>query len=162
MNQSWQGNKKFFLAAFLLSILSLWCPIAGAVPNPVAFITSISPVSASPDGADFTLTVNGANFVPASTINWDSTALMTTYVSAKQLTATVTAALIASGGTGWITVSNPGAPQSNVFYLPVANSISTINVATLSATVGCSPYRLAEGDFNGDGFSFVPSRPETG
>ena len=117
MNQSRQGNKKFFLAAFLLSILSLWCPIAGAVTNPVAFITSISPVSAPPGGADFTLTVNGANFVPASTINWDSTALMTTYVSAKQLTATVTAALIAIGGTGWITVSNPGAPQSNVFLL---------------------------------------------
>ncbi len=146
-----QANGRMFLGALVLMIFGLWVPQAGATNNPVPLITSISPVSAAPGGASFTLTVNGANFVSTSTVNWGSTALSTTYVSAEQLTATVTSTLIAGGGTGWITVSNAGVARSNVFYLPVANAISNIHVTTLSATVGSSPYRLAEGDFNGDG-----------
>jgi hypothetical protein len=123
------------------------------VTHPVPYITSISPVSVAPGAAQFTLTVNGANFIAASTVNWGSTALATTFVSNKQLTATVTAALIATGGTGWITVTSPvpGGGTSNVLYLPVANSVSAINMVSLSSTVGTGPLGVGEGDFNGDG-----------
>ena len=138
------------LALLLVSGLCTCASNAGAA-NPVPFITNISPLSVAAGGSNFTLTVNGANFVSASTVNWGSTALTTTYVSAKQLTATVPSNLIASGGTGWITASSPGAPQSNVVYLPVASSVSTIRMATFSAPVGTSPFQVAEGDFNGDG-----------
>jgi hypothetical protein len=140
-----------FLSIVAPLILGLLCPSADATSNPVPYITSISPMSATPGGSSFTLTVNGVNFVSTSTVNWGSTALSTTYVSAEQLTATVTSTLIASGGTGWITVSNPGVPKSNVVYLPVANTTSTITVTTRTAAVGSTPYRQATGDFNGDG-----------
>jgi FG-GAP-like repeat/Abnormal spindle-like microcephaly-assoc'd, ASPM-SPD-2-Hydin len=89
--------------------------------------------------------------ITTSTVNWGSTALTTTYVSSRQLIATVTSTSIATGGTGWITVSSPGVPQSNVAYLPVASSVSTIHTTTFSATVGSNPFQVAEGDFNGDG-----------
>ena len=117
------------------------------------FITSISPVSITPGGSDFTLTVDGVNFVSTSTVNWGSTALTTTYISSEKLTATVTASLISGGGTGWITVSSPtpGGGISNIFYLPVAHPISSITVATLQAATGSNPYQIGEGDFNGDG-----------
>jgi CSLREA domain-containing protein len=132
-------------------IFGLWVPKAGATNNPVPFITSISPVSATPGGSSFTLTVNGVNFVSASTVNWGSTALSTTYVSAEQLTASVTSTVIASGSTGWITVSSPGVAKSNVVYLPVIGATSGITVVTRTATVGSGPDRQAMGDFNGDG-----------
>ncbi len=146
-----QANGRMLLGTLVLSILSLWCPNAGATNNPVPFITSISPVSATPGGSSFTLTVNGVNFVGTSIVNWGSTALSTTYVSAEQLTATVTSTLIAGGGTGWITVSNPGVAKSNVVYLPVIGATSAITGITRTATVGSSPDRQAMGDFNGDG-----------
>jgi len=141
---------KILLLSLTPLILGLSCSSASA-NNPVPYITSISPVSATPGGSSFTLTVNGVNFVSASTVNWGSTALSTTYVSAEQLTATVTSTLIASGGTGWITVSNPGVPTSNVVYLPVNGATSAITGITRTATVGSSPDRQAMGDFNGDG-----------
>jgi hypothetical protein len=141
-----------FLAALLgIVSLSMGIPAVYATANPVPFITSISPVSVVPGGADFTLTVNGVNFVSGATVNWGSTALTTTYVSGQQLTATVTAALIAGGGTGWITVSNPGVAKSNVAYLPVVNPVSSLSLVSQSYAVGSSPLYVAEGDFNNDG-----------
>jgi hypothetical protein len=127
--------------------------VLATLNHPVPYITNISPVSVAPGGAQFTLTVNGVNFIAASTVNWGSTALATTFVSNKQLTATVTAVLIATGGTGWITVTSPvpGGGTSNVLYLPVANSVSAIHMVSLSSTVGTGPLGLGEGDFNGDG-----------
>jgi len=40
---------------------------SGPPPSPFPFIQSISPVSAAPAGAAFTLAVNGANSVPIQT-----------------------------------------------------------------------------------------------
>jgi hypothetical protein len=146
-----QANGRMFLGALVVMVFGLWVPKAGATNNPVPFITSISPVSAAPGGSSFTLTVNGANFVSTSTVNWGSTALSTTYVSAQQLTATVTSTLIASGGAGWITVSSSGVPNSNVVYLGVGNSGATIHVVASDYTVDSGTQNIAEGDLNGDG-----------
>jgi hypothetical protein len=46
-------------------------------------------------------------------VHWNSTVLTTTFVSATQLTAQVSASLIAATGTAAITVFNPGAAASN-------------------------------------------------
>src|SRR5579863_6215035 len=94
---------------------------AVAVSNPVPYIDSLSPLSAAPGGAQFTLTVNGTGFESGiSTVEWNGTALATTFVSAEQLTATVPASNIASAGTAAVTVVNfsPGG-ASNVVYFPV-------------------------------------------
>ena len=76
-------------------------------------ITSLSPATVAPGGQAFTLTVNGSNFTSLSAVLWNGALLATTYVSATQLTATVPATLIATAGTGNITVNNPGNVTSN-------------------------------------------------
>ncbi|MGB8322499.1 MAG: choice-of-anchor D domain-containing protein, partial [Candidatus Acidiferrum sp.] len=81
-------------------------------------------------------------------------ALSTTYVSPDQLTATVPSSLIATGGSGWITVKNPNSivPLSNLAFLPVANPTTTLNMAQSTYSTGTSSaYSLAQGDFNADG-----------
>lgn len=67
-------------------------------------ITGFSPGSATIDGAAFTLTVNGSNFSTLSVVNWNGSARSTTYASATQLTAQITAADIANAATVPITV----------------------------------------------------------
>ena len=69
-------------------------------------LISLSPSSAAPGGAAFTLTVTGTNFIPGATVNWNGAALATTYVSSTEVTAIVPAALIAMIGTASVTVTN--------------------------------------------------------
>jgi hypothetical protein len=75
--------------------------------NPAPIISGITPNSTTAGGAAFTLTVNGASFVKGSTMNWNGTALTTSYVSATQLTATVPANDIVNAGNASVTVTNP-------------------------------------------------------
>lgn len=134
--------------------LSLWTPSTLAIPShPVPHIDSVLPLSTAPGGAQFTLTVNGTDFVAASTVSWSATALATTFVSTQQLTAIVPAPLIAASGTGWITVFNPapGGGTSNLAFLPVGNTSAHVNFALFPLTAGTSPVGVAQGDFNGDG-----------
>ena len=149
-----------FFLAFLMALR-----VAAFAQVPI--ISFLSPASANPGGTDITLTVNGANFVnPLSVVNWDGTALATTFVSSAQLSATVPATLIASGGTGWITVSTVScgdcagakpscggtcSETSNTVYFPVENSIPDYTAIELTAAVGTTPFQLAEGDFDADG-----------
>jgi hypothetical protein len=149
--------RAFLLVAFSLTIAILpgsaaAASASGPSPSPVPFIQSISPVSAAPGGAAFTLTVNGANFVPTSQVSWGATPLATIFVSSAKLTAAVPATLIASTGTGWITVHNPPqAGSSNTFYLPVQTSVPSLLYAQLSFAAGNGPSNVVEGDFNNDG-----------
>jgi hypothetical protein len=95
--------------------------------NPIPSIASLSPTSAASGGPAFTLTVSGSNFVNSSTVKWNGAALVTSYVSAAQLTASVPAGNIASAGTGGISVFNP-APGGGTS----GNATFTINAAIAS------------------------------
>jgi hypothetical protein len=75
----------------------------GAVPT----ISAITPNLVQGGSTGFTLTVNGTGFNATSTVDLDTTALTTTYVSSTKLTASVTAAEIANYGWAPVTVSNP-------------------------------------------------------
>ncbi|MFZ0036350.1 MAG: hypothetical protein WAK91_02940 [Candidatus Acidiferrales bacterium] len=77
------------------------------VDNPVPTLTELSPTSAAAGGPAFSLTVTGSNFVPNSSVNWNGSGRQTTFVSATQLTAAITAADIAVGGTASVTAVNP-------------------------------------------------------
>lgn len=79
--------------------------------NPIPVISSLSPSSAdatlgAPGG--LTLTVNGSNFVSGSIVQWKSVGRPTTFVSATQLTADISAADIFGPGTYAVGVFNPG------------------------------------------------------
>src|SRR5882724_50363 len=92
--------------------------------NAAPTISSLSPTCATAGGAQFTLTVNGTNFVSTSTVKWNATALATTFISSTQLTATVPASLIATAGTASITVTNPcGATSSAVTFTIAATPV---------------------------------------
>lgn len=82
-------------------------------PNPTT--TTISPDTKAAGESSFTLTVNGTNFVSGeSLISWNGTNKTTTFVSATQLTTTISASDIASSGTVNVTVYN----TCNTFSAP--------------------------------------------
>jgi hypothetical protein len=140
-------------AVILLVFLSFAAVAAQAIPIPVPYIGSISPDSVAPGGAAFTLTVNGTGFVNTSVVNFGTTALTTTYVSRTQLTAAVTPTLIASSGSKWITVTNPGTPNrvSNLAFAQVGNPAASLNLVSTSYTAQSTTLGVAQADFNGDG-----------
>jgi hypothetical protein len=77
------------------------------VNNPVPTLTSISPTSAVHGSAALTLTVTGSNFNTQSKVLWNGSFLLTTYVSATSLKATVSATQLLTAGTATVTVNNP-------------------------------------------------------
>ena len=81
--------------------------ITGSAYNLAPAVTLISPAFVQAGSSSFTLTVNGFGFAPSSTVQLNSTPLPTTFVSASQLTATVTANDVASMGWSWINVTSP-------------------------------------------------------
>jgi hypothetical protein len=137
--------------------LIVFCPgmaHAGPAPIPIPNINGVTPASVAPGSAGFTLTVNGSNFIHAgvtSVVYWNSTALVTTYVGRNQLTAAVPAGLVASAGSGWITVSNSGKLISNLAYVSVTGSTPTLDFVQSDFTIAGSNQPVALGDFNGDG-----------
>src|SRR5436305_6875722 len=104
--------------------------------NAVPTIGSLSPTCTTAGGPQFTLTVNGTNFVAGSTVRWSGTALTTTFVSATQLTATVPAALIATAGTASITVVTPCGGTSNAQTFTIAATPVITSPLTACGTVG--------------------------
>jgi hypothetical protein len=84
---------------------------AGAMPS----ITQLAPDNMNSGGAAFVLTVNGSDFSTKATINWNGTAQTTSYVSASQLTATISSTDIANPATVPITVTNPAIGGTGIY-----------------------------------------------
>jgi YVTN family beta-propeller protein len=76
-------------------------------PAPVPTVTTLSPPNAAAQGKDFTLKVTGSNFVRGSVVRWNGSDRTTTYVSASELNAAISATDIAVTGTAQVTVFNP-------------------------------------------------------
>src|SRR5205823_5516136 len=88
----------------------------------VATATGLPPTSATPGGPAFTITVAGTNLVPSSVVRWNGTDRATTYVSATQLSAAISAADIAAAGSASVTIFNPapGGGTSNAQTFTIA------------------------------------------
>ncbi|MGD0620159.1 MAG: hypothetical protein ABSB67_21170, partial [Bryobacteraceae bacterium] len=99
--------------------------------NPTnATVSSLSPASAAPGGTSFTLTVNGTNFVSGdTTVQWNGNTLSTTFVSATQVTATVSDTLIASAGIATVTVINTGGAPSAGVGFPIRSGPAAASVS---------------------------------
>jgi hypothetical protein len=125
-----------------------------AQTNPVPLIDQpLQPDAVAPGSGGFTITVNGTGFVPGSTVNWDGSPRVTTFVSSSQLTATINAADVAAAQTASVTVTNPapGGGTSNVIFFPVASAISSLLFNRTDYSVASDPAVLAAADFNEDG-----------
>jgi phospholipase C len=124
------------------------------ISNPVPTITQpLVPASVAPGSAAFTLTVNGVGFLSSSVVNWNVTALTTTFINSGKLTATVPAGKISRAATAAVTVVNPspGGGISNVAYFPIVNATSSVSLTGSQLSVGNAPSSVVAGDFNGDG-----------
>ena len=89
-------------------------------------------------GADFPLTVNGANLSPNSVLLWNGAVRATTYVSGTELAAVILAADIAQEGTNLVTVANfapnPGASSALPFAVMSSTPVATISGGSIVDT----------------------------
>jgi len=69
--------------------------------------------------------VTGSSFGSSSSVQWNGSALATTYVSTTQLTAQLPASDLTAAGTQNVTVSAPGAAQSNAASFTIASADAT-------------------------------------
>ena len=86
-----------------------------ATPNANPAIAQLNPDSAAAGGAEFTFNVTGSNFATKATINWNGTAMATTYVSGGALSTTIPATQIVASGTAAITVTNPATTGTGMY-----------------------------------------------
>jgi FG-GAP-like repeat/Bacterial Ig-like domain (group 3)/Beta-propeller repeat/NHL repeat/FG-GAP repeat len=106
-----------------------------AVSSPT--LTNISPPSAVVGSANLTLTISGTQFVSGAAVTVNGTSQAATFVSATQLTTTLTAAELSTVGTLTLAVVNPDGGISNtaVFTVtPPAVSGPTITSLSPNAT----------------------------
>jgi Protein of unknown function (DUF4038)/Putative collagen-binding domain of a collagenase/IPT/TIG domain len=122
------------------------------INNPVPTASSLSPTSATAGGAGFTLTVNGTGFVSTSVVKFNGAAKATTFVSATQITAAITAPDIATAGTANVAVTNPapgGGTSGNVSFTINNPAVTITSLSPPSTTAGGPSFALT---INGSGF----------
>jgi Abnormal spindle-like microcephaly-assoc'd, ASPM-SPD-2-Hydin/Beta-propeller repeat len=106
--------------------------------NPTPTLTSISPTAAIAGAPPFTLTVVGTGFISTSIVNWNGTALVTTYVSSTQLTAAVPASDVVTSGTAQVTVATPtpGGGTSSALTLSINPAVPGAVVSNSALSFG--------------------------
>jgi hypothetical protein len=142
------------LSCIVASLLFLLTAGKAWAQNPVPFINEpLVPDAAKPGGAGFTLTVNGAGFVPGTVVQWNGNPRTTTFVSRSMLKAAILSSDIIKPSTVSVTVVHPGpgGGTSNVVYFPITASSSSVSFRTSTYSAGSVPWAVATGDFNGDG-----------
>lgn len=117
------------------------------INNPAPTVTSLNPTSVNSGSAAFTLTVNGTNFVNGSVVRWNGADRTTTFVSATQLTAQITAPDVANAGAVQVTVFNPtpggGTSSASSFTVVQTNPVPTItSLNPTSVTAGGAAFTL--------------------
>ena len=83
-------------------------PLGIVNPNPQPSITKLTPDTIPQGGGDMVLVVTGEKFVPGTVVYWKGVARTTTFVSATELKANISAADIKFAGVAVVTVFNPG------------------------------------------------------
>ena len=117
-------------------------------PNPVPTLSALVPASASVGSPAFTLTLNGSGFIQGSVVNWNGSPRQTTFFSATQIFAQLTAADLANASTAQVTVTNPapGGGTSNALTFSVTftpNPVPTLSsLSPTSAFAGDDPFTL--------------------
>jgi DNA-binding beta-propeller fold protein YncE len=104
-------------------------------------VTALAPTSVVAGSGGFVLTINGTNFVAASTVNFGGAAPATTFVSSTELTAMIPASSIASSGSVTVTVTNPapGGGTSAPTNFTVASSIANTLPTVMAIFPNCVP-----------------------
>lgn len=120
-----------------------------SVQNGVPSLGALSPPSVVAGSPDRTITLTGTGFVPTSTVSSNGVNVMTSYVSATQLTAVIPSSHLLYAGSVAITVTNPapGGGTSAAKNLTVGCDTTGVDVAlgalgnttTLSTNFAAAP-----------------------
>ena len=136
------------------SLLTVKPSLSPPPANPVPLLASpLMPVSHTPGGSGFTMTLNGTGFVPGAQVMWKGTALATTFVNSSQVQAAVPASDVQTNGSAQVTVTNPGGASlsSNALWEHLTYATASPSFNTSSLTVTGQPSVVRAGDFNRDG-----------
>lgn len=154
------GLRLLFVGAWLLALTS--CGGGGGSkssppppPNPTPSLTSISPDNVTAGSSSLSLTANGSGFISSSVVRWNGSNRTTTFASGTQLTVSITATDIATGGTAQIAVFNPspGGGTSPAVSLTINNPAPTISsLSPESLVAGGTDFTLTVA-----GSGFVPT-----
>jgi hypothetical protein len=110
-------------------------PVSLRVRDAAPLITSLNPSTIQAGAAGATVTITGANFSSASTVQWNGQLRQVAFGSATSLAMTLTAADVSTPGTGQVVVVNPGTSgASNVMglaVLPVTSTLAVTNTIAL-------------------------------
>jgi hypothetical protein len=158
-----------FAAVALLGALSLFgCGGGGGsgpqeTLNPVPAITAISPNSSELAGPSLTLSVVGSNFISGSSVQWNASALPTTFVSSSLITADVPTSALAASGPDTVTVANPapggGTSNSLSFAVPCVVATSAPASTQTRARVGAYYFDGWSGPLTNFHFEGLPLGP---
>jgi len=133
---------------------------AFTVTNPMPSVSSMNPSTTTAGSSGFILTVNGSGFVNNSVVNWNGSPRTTTFVSATQLQAAISATDIATSGMDQVTLNNPspgGGTSGSVSF--------SVTSSTTTATAPAAAYSFSEGvgsttaDSSGNGNTGVLQGP---
>jgi len=119
-----QGKLRLY-SWFLFGALVALGSCAQQINYPVPNVTSLSPSLITAGQPGFTLTVNGSNFTPASTVTWNGQARSTVFQGVSVLTAQIQASDIANPGFVVVNVFTPQ-PGGGTALTPLQFSIEPI------------------------------------
>jgi len=148
------ASRRAFQAALILVVLGTLVPAQLMAQNAIPQVNQpLAPTVAAPGGAAFILTVNGTGFATGAVVNWNGSARTTTVVSSQQLTASISAADIATAQTAVVTVTNPapGGGTSVPVLFDVTKSGTGTFFARTDISVNSTAMAVAVGDFRGIG-----------
>jgi hypothetical protein len=118
-------------AAFLMAVILVSAACSQTINYPVPSVSSLSPNNAPANGAAFTLTVKGGNFVFGGYVTWNGAPQSTLFVNGSELQAKIAPSFISAPGTAKVVVVNPppgGGPSNSVNFTinPVTSPVPTI------------------------------------
>ncbi|MCL5733942.1 MAG: hypothetical protein M1334_04855 [Patescibacteria group bacterium] len=94
--------------------------------NPAPTLTSISPTSTFIGSSGFTLTINGSNFLSSSTVKFNGSNRVMTFINANQIEAAILTSDLTATGTFPVTVTSPspggGTSAAQTFTVSAAQS----------------------------------------
>lgn len=124
------------------------------VKNPIPAVNALSSSSVTAGTDDFTLTLNGDHFVPASVVDFGGQKLSPASVTPTQISVVVPAAAVAGGAALSVSVSNPGpgGGVSNSQGFTIYNPVPQLAALSLTkAVIGAEGFPLEI-----TGSNFVP------
>ena len=121
-------------------------PIAFTITAPGPSLSTLAPASTSAGAPAFTLTLTGSGFDSTAQVYWNGSARSTSFASATQVTAQITAADVLAAGTNLVTVTNldnPGTSSAAVSFTVNNAPLSLTSVSPTTVTAGSALFTLS-------------------